>query len=163
MSPKDAIRMGIDAGDMITNAYINDLDDSELLLRPVPGMNHIAWQLGHLIAAERHFVEMIKPGSCPALPEGFAEAHSKETSTLDDPVEVPSRGPSTRSSGRRSGPRRSPFSTAYPKPTSTRPTPVIRNLPRRVAALLGMVGTHALMHCGQFVAVRRKVGKPVVI
>jgi len=26
-----------------------------------------------------------------------------------------------------------------------------------------MTGTHALMHCGQFVAVRRQLGKPVVI
>ena len=32
-----------------------------------------------------------------------------------------------------------------------------------VAALLAMTGTHALMHCGQFVAVRRQLGKPVVI
>ena len=76
---------------MIINAYINDLDDADLLLRPVPGMNHIAWQLGHLIAAERHFVEMIKPGSCPALPAGFAEAHSKETSHADDPSKFHSR------------------------------------------------------------------------
>jgi uncharacterized protein (DUF1330 family) len=32
-----------------------------------------------------------------------------------------------------------------------------------VAALLAMTGTHALMHCGQFVAVRRQLGKPVTI
>jgi hypothetical protein len=32
-----------------------------------------------------------------------------------------------------------------------------------VAALLAMSGTHALMHCCQWVAVRRQLGKPVVI
>ena len=49
-------------------------------------MNHIAWQLGHLISAEHRFVEMVKPGSCPALPGGLRQAHTKETSTLDDPA-----------------------------------------------------------------------------
>ena len=48
-------------------------------------MNHIAWQLGHLISGERHFAELISPGSCPALPEGFDEAHSKEAAKGDDP------------------------------------------------------------------------------
>ena len=45
---------------------------------PSPGMNHIAWQLGHLISVERKMVEAIKPGSCPALPDGFDEAHGKD-------------------------------------------------------------------------------------
>ena len=59
MSPKDALRLSIGMSEYIVNAYINDLDDAELLIRPVPGMNHIAWQLGHLIASERNFVEMV--------------------------------------------------------------------------------------------------------
>jgi hypothetical protein len=29
--------------------------------------------------------------------------------------------------------------------------------------MLNMIGVHPLMHLGQFVAVRRKAGKPVVI
>ena len=29
--------------------------------------------------------------------------------------------------------------------------------------LINLIGEHALMHCGQFVAVRRKLGKPVAI
>ena len=28
---------------------VSDLSDAELLVRPVPQANHIAWQLGHLI------------------------------------------------------------------------------------------------------------------
>jgi DinB superfamily len=116
MSPKDAIRIPIESSDMIVGTYINDLDDSDLLIRPVPGMNHIAWQLGHLIAVERHFIEMIKPGSCPELPAGFAEAHSKETATLDDPSRFHSRA-------KYQEPRRWPSSTACRRPISTRPTP----------------------------------------
>src|SRR3954471_22914668 len=84
MSPKDALRLSIGMSDYIVDAYIKDLEDADLLIRPVPGMNHIAWQLGHLISAERNFVEMVKPGSCPPLPAGFKEAHTKETTSIDD-------------------------------------------------------------------------------
>jgi uncharacterized damage-inducible protein DinB len=154
--------MGIDSSDMITNAYINDLDDSELLLRPVPGMNHIAWQLGHLIAAERHFVEMIKPGSCPELPAGFAEAHSKETSTLDDPSKFHSREEYQELWKAQRAATLAILDT-LPEADLDKADPSYPQFAPTVAALLGLVGTHALMHCGQFVAVRRKVGKPVVI
>ena len=127
-------------------------------------MNHIAWQLGHLIAAERRFVEMIKPGSCPPLPEGFDEAHTKETTTIDDPVEVLFAGRSTRSSGRPSA--RRPWRVLDGVPESELDKTDPEKYPEwapTVAALLAMSGTHALMHCGQFVAVRRQLGKPVVI
>lgn len=163
MSPKDAIRMGIDSSNMIINAYIGDLDDSELMLRPVSGMNHIAWQLGHLIASERHFVELVKPGSCPPLPEGFAEAHSKETSTLDDSSKFLSRA---RYQELWKTQRDATLAVLDDVPEAdldrTEPGKYPEWAPT-VAALLSMCGTHALMHCGQFVAVRRQLGKPVTI
>jgi hypothetical protein len=163
MSPKDALRIAIESSDMIINTYINDLDDSDLLLRPVPGMNHIAWQLGHLIAAERHFVEMVKPGSCPELPAGFAEAHTKETSTSDDPSKFLSRA---RYQELWKAQRAATLAVLNSVPEAdldkTDPGKYPEWAPT-VAALLAMTGTHALMHCGQFVAVRRQVGKPVVI
>ena len=144
---------------MIIKAYINDLDDAELLIRPVPGMNQIAWQLGHLIAAER-IRRDDQAGLVPPLPEGFAEAHIKEASRLDDP-EVPHAGqvPELWKAQRAAT---QPCSTAFPTPTSTRP-PQLSAWAPTVAAVLNMAGTHALMHSGQFVAVRRKLGKPVVI
>ena len=40
-----------------------DLSDADLLVRPAPSANHIAWQLGHLIASERNLVEAAAPGS----------------------------------------------------------------------------------------------------
>ena len=67
-------------------SYLGDLDDADLLVRPVEGMNHIAWQLGHLISSERGMVEAIRPGSCPPLPEGFEANHDREDTTSDDPA-----------------------------------------------------------------------------
>ncbi len=88
MSPKDALKLSIGMSDFIISSYLSDLSDSDILVRPVPGMNHIAWQLGHLISAEHRFVDMVKPGSCPALPAGFDEAHNKEAAKSDDPASV---------------------------------------------------------------------------
>jgi uncharacterized damage-inducible protein DinB len=84
MDIKQAIRANLAASDFLVQGYLADLTDAELLARPCKGANHIAWQLGHLIAAERHLIEQAAPGKMPALPAGFAERHKKETAALDD-------------------------------------------------------------------------------
>ena len=100
MSPKDALRLSIGMSDYIINAYINDLDDADLLIRPVPGMNHIAWQLGHLIAAERTFIEMVKPGLVPAAAGRLRRGPHQGDGQARRPLEVPVAGRSIRISGR---------------------------------------------------------------
>src|SRR5690349_7142191 len=84
MNAKDVIVQTFGMNDRVLNAYLADLGDTDLLLRPVEGQNHIAWQLGHLISTEHRFVEGIKPGSSPALPEGFDEAHNRDAAGSDD-------------------------------------------------------------------------------
>ena len=69
---------------MILHKYVDDLSDADLRLRPVEGMHPIALQLGHLILAEQMFINMIKPGSAPALPDGFEEAHDYKNKELTD-------------------------------------------------------------------------------
>lgn len=163
MSPKDPIRLNIDSSQRIIDAYIGDLDDADLLVRPVPGMNHIAWQLGHLISAERHFAELVKPGSSPALPEGFDAAHAKETSTSDDPSKFLSR---QQYQDLWKAQRAATLAALESVPESELDKADPDKYPPyapTIAALLAMCGTHALMHCGQFVAVRRLLGKPVTI
>ncbi len=49
MNVREAIKLSYGTPDHICRGYLADLKDSDLLLRPVPGANHIAWQLGHLI------------------------------------------------------------------------------------------------------------------
>jgi DinB superfamily len=163
MSPKDALKLGIGMSDFIINAYIGDLSDADLLIRPVPGMNHIAWQLGHLISAEHRFVEMVSPGSCPPLPEGFDAAHSKETAKVDDPSKFL---PLAKYQELWKAQRAATLAVldGYPEANLDKADPdKYPPFAPTVAALLAMSGTHALMHCGQFVAVRRQLGKPVTI
>src|SRR5437016_825005 len=85
MNAKTAIKLAIDAGDMISLSYLEDLSDEEMVKRPCAGCNHINWQVGHLIKAEHDMVASALPGSLPDLPAGFAERYSKETATSDIP------------------------------------------------------------------------------
>jgi uncharacterized damage-inducible protein DinB len=163
MNAKDAIRMTIASSDQIANMYLADLSDSDIMIRPVEGMNTIAWQLGHLIKSERHFIEELKPGSCPPLPAGFVEAHSKETSSSDDPKKFRSKAEylalwkAQREATLKLFDGISEAELDAPAPESFR-----KWLPTN-AALFNLVGVHPLMHCGQWVTVRRKLKKPLVM
>ena len=88
MDIKQAIVSSLAQTDMIVNAYLSDLKPEELLVRPIPGANHIAWQLGHLISSERSLIDKVAPGKYEPLPPGFDEAHKKDAATIDDPHEA---------------------------------------------------------------------------
>src|SRR5262245_51907924 len=91
MNAKDVIRTTIGLGDKVLQTYVGDLSDDDLKLCPVEGMNPIAWQLGHLILSERSMIEGIRPGSCPALPAGFDQDHSREAPSSCDPAKFRSK------------------------------------------------------------------------
>ena len=80
MNAKEAIKTALTSTQGLVRWYLSDLTDTDLLVRPVPGANHIAWQLGHLIVAEPHLVREEIPGAAyPELPAGFAEQHHVKT------------------------------------------------------------------------------------
>lgn len=75
MDVKDSLISTHRMSSMVLKQYISDLDDADLMRRPSAGCNHLAWQLGHLIAADAQLLEGAKAGSGFELPEGFAAAH----------------------------------------------------------------------------------------
>ncbi len=83
MSPKEVIAKNMDMSDFVMNKYLGDLSDADLKIEAVEGMNSIAVQLGHLIAAERMFIEYVSPGLSPELPAGFADNHSLKGEVKD--------------------------------------------------------------------------------
>jgi hypothetical protein len=162
VGPKDTIRQTLDLSDRVVGAYIGDLTDSDLLIRPVPGMNHIAWQLGHLISSERQMMESLRPGTCPALPEGFEEAHSKEGATSGDTTRFSTKAQYQQlMADQREATLR--VLEAVAESELDRGGDDLPPYAPTVGALLNMVGVHFMMHTGQFVAVRRMLGKPVTI
>src|SRR5262249_40901838 len=84
MNGRDAIRTALLGTREMVSMYLSDLSDADLLVRPPPSANHIAWQLGHVIAGEPHLVRMALPDAAyPDLPAGFAEQHTKETAAAE--------------------------------------------------------------------------------
>ena len=143
----------------VVQTYIADLTDEELLLRPHEKANHIAWQLGHLIAWEHQLNNMACPDSMPALPEGFAEKHTKETATSDDPAAFYSKQEYIQAmEAQRAGTLSlldglSDDELEQPAPEE------IQKIGATVGAVIAGQSAHWMMHAGQWVIVRRQLGK----
>src|SRR5262245_57178510 len=163
MNAKDVIRTTIATGDKILENYLGDLADDDLKLSPVEGMNPIAWQLGHLISSERMMVEGIRPGSCPALPEGFDQDHSREAAKSVDPAKFRSKAEYLRlHQAQRAATLK--VLDELPESELDQPAPErFRSMFPTVGAVMLLTGNHLVMHLGQFVATRRKLKKPVTI
>ncbi|HWB08839.1 MAG TPA: DinB family protein [Pirellulales bacterium] len=162
MNAHAALRGALASADSISTSYLNDLSDADLLVRPVPGANHIAWQLGHLIAAENVMMADTCPGSMPALPSGFAEKYTNDTAGSDDRGAFLSKDEYMRLYGE----QRAATLKALDSLSETdfdRPAPErYRGYAPTVGDVFGMQATHWLMHAGQWAVVRRKLGhKPL--
>ncbi len=162
MTPKDVIKNTINMSHELLTTYLSDLGDAELMVRSVPGANHIAWQLGHLIASEH---EMLTGAGCsmPDLPEGFAASYTKETAPSDDPAKFSKKADYL---ARMETQRAATFAAldALPEADLDKPTPEsMHAYASTVGAAFNLIGVHVLMHAPQFIIVRRKLGKPVLI
>jgi uncharacterized damage-inducible protein DinB len=165
MEAKDVIRASMGMSERIVMAYVGDLDDADLKMPPSEGMNPIAWQLGHLISSERSMIEAIKPGSSPSLPEGFEAAHSTEKAKAGelDPSAFKTKAEYLHLWNEQRAATKA-LLDGLSKTDLDAPAPErMRSFVPTVGDVLALTGSHALMHVGQWVPVRRKLGKPVVI
>ncbi len=159
MNAKQAIRQNIDMSNMICQSYLSDLTDAELLVRPVPGANHIAWQLGHLLQSEHEMVETAFPGTMPPLPAGFKEKYTSETSQLDSPGAFHPKSvymgvyEEQRSGTLKVLDRLSDADLDKPGPEK------FKDFLKTIGELFNLQGAHWLMHAGQWAVVRRKLGR----
>ena len=95
----------------------------------------------------------------PALPAGFEEGYTKETAASDDPAKFAKKDVYLDLAAKTKAASLAALD-AIPESKLDDPGPEpMREYAPTVAAVLTMLGTHWLMHAGQFVAVRRKLGK----
>jgi hypothetical protein len=161
MHPKDLLRQMVEMSHMITHTYVDDLNDADLLVRSVPGANHIAWQLGHLAVGTQHMLGALGQPS-PELPAGFAAAHSRETAGSDDPKRFATKSAYLALAERMKAASLAAID-ATPDNDLDQPGPEsMREYAPTVASVLMLLGSHWLMHVGQFVPIRRKLGKPAI-
>lgn len=161
MHAKDVIRATLDSSDRVLKMYMNDLTDEEIVLEPAPGVNPVALQLGHLISAERMFVEFCRPNSSPPLPEGFADRHSVKQGDRNDRSRYTTKAEYLRLWDAQRAATKAALD-AIPDADLDKPGPErFAGFAPTVGSILNLVGGHALTHVGQFVPLRRKLGKPI--
>lgn len=159
MNAKDVLRQLVEFGHSITRAYVEDLSDADLLVRPVPEANHIAWQLGHMIAGTGRMLTNLGH-QAPTLPDGFATHYVAVAAASDEPAKFATK---TEYLGLADRMKTASLAAIDATPDSALDQPApesMRSYVPTVGAALGLLGTHWLMHAGQFVPVRRKLGKP---
>ncbi|KAA5542731.1 DinB family protein [Roseiconus nitratireducens] len=147
----------------VLKTYISDMDDKDLMVRPGEGCNHLAWQLGHLIASEVMLLEKVAPGSGIELPEGFADAHSKATCSSDDADHFLTKAEYLELFDKVHAALLAALED-YPEPDFDDPAPEdFRSFCPTNGDVFSLIATHPMMHAGQFVIVRRKLGKPILM
>jgi hypothetical protein len=163
MQAKDAIKAALNSTQFVLNMYLSDLSDADLLVRPVPNANHIAWQLGHLISAEPFLMHTELPDAAyPALPAGFNEQHSKETATADGPAGFRSKTEYLDLAQQMRTATVAALDKLSDNDLDRASTGRMAKFAPKLADLFILVSNHTLMHAGQFTVVRRKLGKPVL-
>lgn len=163
MHSKDVLRTTMEMSWTVLGQYISDLNDADLMRRPGPNCNHLAWQLGHLITAEAGLLNGVCPGAAPQLPAGFEQQHSKETVGIDDPSKFCTKQQYTdlikkvKDASLAALEKLSDADLDKPGPERLR-----EHFPT-IGANFCLIATHPMMHAGQFVPVRRALGKPIVM
>lgn len=163
MNAKDAIRSSFNLSNMVLKTYISDLEDADLMRRPGEGCNHLAWQLGHLISSEVHLLEMVSPGQSNVLPEGFGAAHSKDACSNDDPASFHSKATyidlfdKVRAASLAALDGIAESDLDKPAPEN------FRQFCPTMGDMFMLIANHPMMHAGQFVVVRRQLGKPILM
>lgn len=162
MNARDAIKMGLTSTQDMVQKYLSDLSDQDLLVRPVPAANNIAWQMGHMIASEAWMGGLIPGAKYPELPAGIASQMDGKSANMTPPGGYPKKAEyldwfnKVRKATVEAVDRLSESDLDEATP------PDVASWAPTMGHLLVLVSTHTMMHAGQFTVVRRALGKPVL-
>jgi len=155
MTPQLALRKALDMADYICMAYLDDLTDEELFHRADEKINHINWQVGHLIESEHRLMSIINCEQ-PELPKDFAEKYSRDQASCDDPGQFEDKATLIATYRVQ---RAATLRTLEEIARAQLDEPTGIDYAPTVADLISMQGSHWMMHAGQWVVVRRQLGR----
>lgn len=162
MNAKDAIKMNLEMSQMVSLGYLEDLTDEQLMMRPHSGCNHINWQIGHLVASENQLGNGVKPGGMPDLPEGMADKYTKETTSSDDPADFCTKEELMAAYQAQRAATLANLDATDDAELGAESPEELRGYAPTVASVYNLQGSHWMMHAGQWVIVRRQLGKPPI-
>jgi hypothetical protein len=163
MTGREAIKAALESTRGNLHWYTSDFSDADLMVRPVPGANHAAWQIGNVIGGDIYIVRCAVPDAAyPDLPAGFMDQHGTKWARDDDPKKFLTKAEYLKLFDA----VRSATIAALDKLTDAdldRPAPEqMRSWAPTLGHMFLMASNHTLMHTGQFTVIRRKLGKPVL-
>ena len=88
MSPIELMSDNITRNSEILKMTLADFSQEDMLTRPVPGANHAAWQLGHLIGGAGRMIG-IAPDLIPQAAGQIGQNCTGKTAHIDDPAFSP--------------------------------------------------------------------------
>ena len=139
-----------------------DFSEQEMFVRPAPSANHAMWQIGHMIASETNAGNLVRPGSMPELPAGFAERFGKDKSQNNNPADFPNKD-EVLAQFEKTRRATAAWVQALSAQDLGKPTPEkLQGWAPTVGALAIALSGHLAMHVGQFQVIRRKLGKPLL-
>lgn len=160
MDAREAIKLNLSLSEFISLGYLQDLGEDELFHRPAAGANHIIWQVGHLVTEEYDMLDTLFPGSMPHLPAGFAARYGKDKASIDernsfDTLDV------LLATYREVRAKTLELLDAQRDDDLDRRTPDrMQSYAPTIGAAFSMLGTHWVMHAGQWAVIRRQCGRP---
>lgn len=163
MNVNEVIRLAINGAHKVMLTYLSDLDDAELLMRVNSECNHPAWQLGHLISSEYFMMEGIRPGVSPKLPTDFTSCYSKDKAKLNDPTCFHTKAQYLELYDKQRRATLEILESLTPEDLDAPGPERMRSYAPTVGSLMILQGNHEMMHAGQLVPLRRKLGKAVLI
>jgi hypothetical protein len=164
MKATEAVQTALKSTQQTLNIWLSDLSDADLLVRPAPGANHTAWQLGHLISGEPYLVKMACPEAAyPALPAGFEQQYGKETAGQDSPKGFLTKAQYLDLFGKVRQATLDLVAKLSDADLDRPTTGKMAQFAPTLGAMLLLVSNHTLMHGGQIVVLRRKLGKPILM
>ncbi len=161
MKATEAIKATLDSNTHLLEWFVSDFSDADLLVRPVPGANHAAWQIGNVIGGDLYLIQSQLPETpYPELPPGFLERHGKEGASQEGPEGFLTSAGYLELFGKVRGVTLEALAKLsdedLDQPTIGAPAAYVPNL----GGAFLMAANHTLMHAGQFSVIRRKLGKP---
>ena len=154
----------LDLSMMVLKAYVGDLTDKEILTSPGDGCNSVAYQLGHLISSQVGLLKLVTTETpIPKLPEGFAEHHDSAASKKSDWKSFGTLQTYLDLFDRVNDSVKTSLKTMDPTKLDEQGPESMRAFCPTIGHVYILMATHPMMHVGQFVPVRRMLGKSIVM
>ena len=143
--------------------YLDDLSDEDLMQRPGLNCNTVNWQLGHLILSDHRMLAGWLGDRLPDLPTGFAQRYDKQNAAADDPKQFDTKEQLLQVYHQQRQSLLQQLKRISEDDLQTESDAAIRGYAPTVGVALSMLPIHWMMHVGQWIVLRRQLGREVLI